>query len=64
MFKGLRGLVFGSALISFAAAATLALNLPASAWAGTADVWCVLIGLSGAITIVSCFALVRSLIRQ
>ena len=28
MFKGLRGLVFGSALISFAAAATLALNLP------------------------------------
>jgi hypothetical protein len=60
MFKGLRSLVFLSALISFGAAATLALDLPQDATITTTTAWCALLACSAAITLVSAIALYRS----
>lgn len=63
MFKGLRSLVFASALVSFAAAASLALNIRPMALVNTADVWWVLLGLSAAITGATTTSLARSFVR-
>jgi hypothetical protein len=57
MFKGLRGLVIASALISFAAAATLAVQLSTAA---TVHLWIALSSLSGVLTGVAALALLHS----
>jgi hypothetical protein len=64
MFKGLRSLVFVSALISFVAAASLALNLRHDAYLNTSKVWSFLAILSLIVTLATSAAFVASYVKQ
>lgn len=60
MFKGLRGFVFLTALVSFVAAATLVLGIPDTSRVDTTDVWTVLAVISGLISLTVAVVLVRA----